>query len=244
MSPLLACLAVALYSPTQSDALSELAAKQGIRIEIRNAAFTDQAKGYVISGGSVSESNMEKYKSLWVREWSRYSKDLLRQAKVDVVTFAEKLSVDGQIRAAVPAFDLRAMYYDPELGSKYPDYQRSVIHHEFFHTLDERMGKLKRDPEWTALNSPGFKYGDGGEKMRTNGVGNLSDKFAGFLTQYGTASLAEDKAELYAHLLVDPGEVAARLKNDSVLAKKVELLKKRLQEYSSNFTPDFWSSGN
>ena len=42
----------------------------------------------------------------------------------------------------------RARYYDPALGSYNAHYQRVVIHHEFFHMVDERMKLLNIDPEW------------------------------------------------------------------------------------------------
>jgi hypothetical protein len=121
-----------------------------------------------------------------------------------------------------------------------PAYQRSVIHHEFFHMMDERMGVMRKDPAWAALNPPSFKYGSGGAKMRTNGVGDLNSDIPGFITKYGTSAIEEDKAELYAHLIIDPVFVANEAKSDPVLTKKIALLKSRMAKYHPTFSAKFW----
>lgn len=232
----LALVGFAVSSPDFKD----IEAKFGHRVDVRQSAFTDPARGYKIQGIAAGKEAIEKYAPLWIKEWSRYPGGLMAKAKVSRVVFAEKLSLNGQIRAAVPAFDLDAMYFDPALGAHSPGYQRSVIHHEFFHMMDYRMGKLKVDPEWAALNPQGFKYGEGGAKMRTSGVGNLTKDIPGFLTLYGTAALEEDKAELFAHLIVNPKFVMAQAETDSVLAAKIGLLKRRMREYDAGFSEEFW----
>jgi hypothetical protein len=220
--------------------LERFGAGHGIQIEIRTKAFTDKAHDYLVEGDAAASDAMQKYQILWMEEWSRYPKSLMAKAKVERIIFCEKLSLNGQARAAVPAFDINSMYYDPAVGAKSPLYQRSVIHHEFFHMLDHRMGTVVRDPEWCALNAVGFNYGSGGKTMRTNGVGNLTAEIPGFLTVYGTSAVEEDKAELYAHLIVSPRFANDQALKDPVLAAKIALLKKRLQEYSPCFDSDFW----
>lgn len=236
-----AALPIALlgFMPSASD-FKEIEAKYGHRVELRQAVFTDQARGYKIEGDAASGEAMERYAPLWIKEWSRYPSGLMAKAKVSKIVFAEKLSLNGQIRAAVPAFDLDAMYFDPALGAHSPGYQRGVIHHEFFHMMDYRMGKLKVDPEWAALNPKDFKYGEGGAKMRTSGVGNLTKDIPGFLTLYGTSAMEEDKAELFAHLIVSTKYVMDQAEKDPVLAAKIELLKKRMKEYDAGLNDDFW----
>jgi hypothetical protein len=106
--------------------------------------------------------------------------------------------------------------------------------------LDERMDRLYGDSEWTRLNQPDFKYGNGGENMRTSGVGELSDKVAGILTPYSQASSMEDKAELFAHMIVDGPYVRKRMETDPILTAKVALIKKRLEAYDPGLGPDLW----
>jgi hypothetical protein len=134
------------------------------------------------------------------------------------------------------------MYFDTTLGNYNPPYQRSVIHHEFFHMIDNLQKKLRKDPEWGALNRPEFHYGRGGETVRNLGAGVLTHNLPGFLTPYAMSAIEEDKAELYSHLLVDPDYVRSLIKADPVIAAKVTLLKSRLKAWDSQFNEDFWSS--
>jgi hypothetical protein len=220
--------------------LSDIGGKYGLKIEVKQEAFTKQADGYTVSGSTATKDAMEKYAALWIKEWQVYTPSVMTKAKVTRIVFCEGLKVGDQVRAAVPAFDLNAMYYDPKLGFYSPPYQRNVIHHEFFHMIDQRMGIMKKDPEWAALNPKDFKYGAGGKYMRTNGVGNLTTEIPGFLTPYATSALEEDKAELFSHLIVDSKFVIERIGKDPILAAKASLLKKRLQAFDPCFSDGFW----
>jgi hypothetical protein len=224
-------------------AVAEVGKTQHLDIEIRSEGFADRARGYVVTGDKASPEVMEKYAKLWAIEWSKYSADVMRKARVNKIVFCEALALSGQARAAVPAFDLNTMYYDPALGSYSPSYQRGVIHHEFFHMMDQRMKTLDRDKAWGALNAKGFRYESGGDKMRTPGVGNLTKAIPGFLTLYGTSAMEEDKAELYAHLITDPGFVEEQAKTDLILAAKIGLLKRKLAEFDPWFGDSFWPKG-
>ncbi len=225
----------------RADSVKDVCEKMHLTLDVRSADFSDQGRGYKVTGGQVTENSMQKYSDLWVKEWSKYSSAVFEKAKVTKVVFGEKLSFSGQVRAAVPAWDLNTMYYDPALGNYNPNYQRNVIHHEFFHMMDYRMGKLSRDPEWAKLNPKSFHYGSGGAKMRDPKVGVLTSEIPGFLTMYGTAAIEEDKAELYSHLLIDPDFVAKQAAKDTVLAAKIALLKSRMSAWDPVFNADFWT---
>ncbi len=236
----MSALLLSLVLAGSSAGLAETASAHGIEAVIPSADFVHKARGYEVSGGKPDSDSLVKYARLWIAEWNLYPEGLMKKAKVKKVVFAEKLRVGEQFRAAVPAFDLDSMYYDPAYGAGRGIYQRSVVHHEFFHMMDQRMGILYTDPEWAALNSSDFRYGSGGAKMREPGVGNLTKEIPGFLTRYGTAGVEEDKAELFAHLIVSSDFVAERAQNDSVLASKIVLLKKRLSGFHSGFNEEFW----
>lgn len=232
--------AVLLVAARPEASLENFTKDYGLRADVRRSAFTDQALGYTISGTPATDAMMAKYRDLWMREWALYPTGLMKKAKVKKIVFCEGLRVDEQYRAAVPSFDLEAMYYDPALGAGIGNYQQSVIHHEFFHMIDQRMGVLYIDKEWSALNPKGFSYGTGGANMRDENAGVLTAKIPGFLTAYGTAAVEEDKAELFAKLIVDADFVAERAKTDRVLAAKIVLLKKRLARFHTEMGSGFW----
>ncbi|MBI1333663.1 MAG: hypothetical protein GC165_12380 [Armatimonadetes bacterium] len=231
-------VAIALFQAPPD--LAKLGERLAVSIDVRSAPFSDAGKDYKVNGDQATDAAMAKYVPLFVTEWSRYTADVMRKAKVTKIVFCEKLALGQQIRAAVPAYGLDAMYYDPALGAYSPSYQKSVIHHEFFHMMDYQMGRSEVDREWVAMNPPEFQYGSGGAKMRTSGVGNLTKEIPGFITMYGTSAMEEDKAELYAHLIVDPKFVLDQAKTDAVLASKIALLKKRLFAFDSLFGQKFW----
>ena len=144
-----------------------------------------------------SPEDLTKYTKLFVSEWNRYPVSAIKTAKLKRIVICSTLKLSGQVRAAVLAFESNTMYYDTSLGNYNAAYQRLVIHHEFFHTIDFLQGNLTRDAEWYAVNPPGFQYGSGGEKVRNQGAGALTDKIPGVLTFYAKSGIEEDKAELY-----------------------------------------------
>jgi hypothetical protein len=235
LAPIVICCGLLLQG-------SPLEGKAAPRIERPEHEFTWKGDGYVVTGKPATADQLKTYEAIFNKEWALYPPTYIRKAKLDRIVFAAALSVDGQARAAVPAFDGNTMYYDPALGSYSPHYQRLVVHHEFFHMVDQRMRLLYRDAEWSKLNPVRFKYGSGGALMQTSGVGELTDKIPGFLTPYGTSAIEEDKAELFAHLIVDGTFVRKVALKDAILKRKIALLKQRLERFDSGMGESFWKN--
>lgn len=238
--PLATVLSVQLQTPR---ALIELAAKYEVEVEVIQKPYTYKSD-YRVEVDPPTQTDLDHYAALFAGEWNRYPTSAIKTAKLQRIVIGANIRMDGQVRAAVPVFEAHTMFYDTTLGAKSPDYQRSVIHHEFFHFIDELQGHMRKDPEWAALNPEGFTYGEGGEKMRTSGVGALTDKLPGFITLYSTSAIEEDKAELYAHLLVNQKFVEGRARADSVIAAKVNLLKNRMRDWDRDLVDAFWNSGS
>lgn len=235
-------LALALAQGPSSANFADVARASGLALEIVRKPQSWQGRGYKVEIQAPDLAALTKYEKLFVMEWSRYPASLFQKAKVTRLVIGSRLAMNGQFRAAVPAFETGTMYYDAEMGNHRPDYQRVVIHHELFHMIDQRMGQMRRDPEWLALNPPDFKYGSGGHNVRDLGAGELTDKLPGLLTPYAGSAVEEDKAELFAHLLVSPNFVSNRTNKDSVLDKKIRLLKRRMSTFDPNLNDDFWQS--
>lgn len=238
----LSVLVMVALAQVQAEPFADLSKTYGIPIEIAKEPFTKQARGYTISGKAPTTAELEKYAPLFIKEWTLYPPSLMKKAKVTKIVICSGLLVGEQARAACPAFDLDTMYYDPAMGHYNPHYQRLVVHHEFFHMLDERMGILRKDASWSALNSEYFKYGTGGDKMREPGVGELTPDIPGFLTRYSTSAVEEDKAEIFAHLIIDTAFVKGRADVDAVLAAKIAMLKKRVADFEAGLGDKFWPS--
>lgn len=107
-----------------------------------------------------------------------------------------------------------------------PEPLRRVTHHEVFHQIDfADDGRLDRDPAWEALNQPGFRYhGDNQTLQADPEASRLGTEVVGFLNEYSTSSVGEDKAELYSYLMVDPAMVRHRAADDDILRGKAKQL--------------------
>jgi hypothetical protein len=237
----LALAAVLLTGQNEDPALHALENTYHLKIDVLRAPLEWKGDHYVVRADPPTDKQVAAYEPTFNKEWSLYPASYVQKAEVHRIVFGVDLSMNGQIRAAVPAFDGDTMYYDPALGSYNNHYQRLVIHHEFFHMVDRRMDRLSRDAEWAKLNAPGFRYGSGGAAMRGSGVGDLTDKVTGFVTRYGTSAVEEDKAELFAHMVVDGGYIKDRIAVDPILAAKVALLRRRLSNFDPSMGDEFWN---
>ena len=94
-----------------------------------------------------------------------------------------------------------------------------ILHHEVFHVFEMWTNPLlaHADPEWAALNPPGWRYG------RDNRQGQLP---AAFLAAHAMDNLREDQATVYQFAMARPQELCA----NAVAVKKARLLRARFVE--------------
>ena len=104
-------------------------------------------------------------------------------------------------------------------------------------------GLVYKDERWQALNPADFKYGSGGKNAQeTKDTSVLTDKYPGFLNHYSTTGVEEDKAEVFANLMVEPGYLAERMKTDRVLKAKTERMRELLKDFCSDMNDKFWDT--
>ncbi len=224
-------------------ALQAVAAKFDIEIVTSNAEFPVRTTHGFIHGKAIDRDALAVYQPLFSSEFSRYPKQLVTATKLRKVVLCEDLSFDGQRRNAVPDFEHNTLYLEAKRGSYSPVYQRKVIHHEFFHMIDFADDwKLYEDSDWTKLNSTDFRYGSGGRNAQDNASTSvLTDRYPGFLNHYSTTGVEEDKAEVFANLMVEPQRVLSRANSDPVLRNKVAAMKKLLEKFCEELNSEFWS---
>jgi hypothetical protein len=195
-----------------------------------------------IAGKAADPEAVREYTCLFAPEFSLYPPDLVRRAQLRRVVLCREPSFAGQRRNAIPDFEHDVLYLDVSRGAYSKPYLRKVIHHEFFHIIDYRDdGSVYRDDRWAALNPAGFRYGNGGraaQDRRETSV--LTTRYPGFLNHYATTAVEEDKAEVFANLLVDPAYVEDRAKKDRVLRAKVERMKELLAQFCPAVNETFW----
>jgi hypothetical protein len=106
---------------------------------------------------------------------------------------------------------------------------RRTIQHELFHIFDPRIVRdQKWEDAWAANNPPGFRYS--GHSAYDGSSGRV-DQPRGFASWYARTTSFEDRAESFAHGLVDPyaGTTKKRSVLDRYLAAKQETMESWLK---------------
>lgn len=243
------CLMTAIASAQLADPesrLEELGEKYRIKIVTEGFSFPVEIGSGKIDGKDADGQDLKEYISLFVEEFSLYPPALIERSKLERIVLCGGLSFAGQYRAAIPDFANNTLYFDVSRGRNNPNYQRKVIHHEYYHIIDYRDdGLLYQDDRWAALNPADFSYGTGGKNAQhLSNTSVLTDRFPGFLNHYSTTGVEEDKAEIFANLMVEPEYVYQRASKDKVLAAKVALMKELMFDFCPAIDEKFWKKIN
>lgn len=173
-----------------------------------------------------------------VDELSLYPSGFLRASRLRRVALCTGLHENGRPIPSLPNYE-NTMLLD--VGAR-PEFVRRLIHHEVFHFADlADDDQVLSDPAWEALNPAGFDYGHGGRDMRDPAASGLTEDRPGFLTRYATSALEEDKAEVFAFLMVRPHEVARRARQDGILAAKARRIRTIVQGLDPDMDQSFWA---
>jgi hypothetical protein len=202
---------------------------------IEHPVFPVQTQDGLINGKAVPARRRltaELYHSRLGDEIRLYPDTLLKQIKLRQIVLCDELSFN-----ATKCFS----FTDVEQGTIYMNVQTNVdddrirwtIHHELFHQLDYAGdSRLDPDPAWESLNPIGFRYFADAERLQTDpAAAGRETGIKGFVNRYATASPTEDKAELYALLVVEPEEARRRLADDDVLRRKAAKIRQMIDAF-------------
>ncbi len=220
-----------------------LAEKLGIEIATGGAPSPVRTRFGQITLASADRDALEKYQPLLCGEFAIYSPNLLVRAGLKRIVLCEQLAFMGQLRNAVPDFESGTLYLEVKRGQHNTRYLRRVMHHDFFHMIDYRDdGSLYQDDLWCGLNPKDFKYGKGGQSAQDQAnTAVLSDRYPGFLNHYSTTGVEEDKAEIFAWMIVEP-DIMAERQADPTLAAKMDRIKQLMRGFSADADDRFWQT--
>jgi hypothetical protein len=225
--------------------LAQLSRDYGVAIQLATEKVRLQRRGYVVECQPLSTADLERYAPILDREFRRYPKSLFDKISLRRVIVGSGVRVESQIRAAVPDFEGATFWLDATLGGKKPAYGAHVFHHDLYHMIDEVDDVEGRmDSAWRALNDSRVQYGKGGWYMQSGNVGALRTDLPGFLTEYATSAVEEDKAETYAHLITSPAFVRRQAAKDEVLASKVARVKALVKAFEPAMGDAWWPGTN
>jgi hypothetical protein len=222
-------------------ALEELAKKYCIQV-VTQPAFPIPYGKDLITGEIAEPSDVENYAALFIEEWSLYPVEMIRKTNLRRVILCKGLAFNGQLRTALPDYYHDDLLVDIIRGRENSVYTRQILHHEFFHVVDWKDdGQVYQDERWLKLNPRSFKYGYGGPAMQGDRNSSLlTEDLPGFLTRYSTSGLEEDKAEVFAWMVMKPSYVSERAKKDPVLKAKTVRIKELVQDFCPQMDDSFW----
>jgi hypothetical protein len=155
---------------------------------------------------------------------------------LDEFTFRD-VKLAGQSFSWIPkpavAYGLNS--FKPEDANSRAFFSRTT-HHEVFHALERQFtvaGGTLFGATWDALNEPGFKYRIGPNSVSAEGQPTHTKDNAGrkgFAEPYGMNIATDDRATLYARMMVADQVFYGRLATDPILLAKT----KRVQEFFRN----------
>jgi hypothetical protein len=205
-----------------------------------------------LSATSVEAS--AKIRKLATSEFQLYPPECLRKISLRKLVFTDNISItspDGYTDTRSATLDPvnGIMIYSEALFNNFgsSDFEShrflvSIIHHEFYHYLDIKQdGTATPDPGWSALNTPGFSYGNGGRYAQTASASVWTTAYPGFVNDYSRAGADEDKAEIWAGLFARGERLNSMMANDPILRNKVALIKQRAQNLCPSMNEAFWS---
>ena len=234
-------IAVLPVSTAKPSLFAAISRKYAIQLEIANEGLrTNLLSGQQIAAEPFSSGELRRYGRCFENEFNLYPTELIGRVGLKKIVFCKKLSLESERRAAIPDFSAGALYLDINPDPYYPIYLKEVLHHEFYHMVDFRQCGLV-DELWAALNPADFKYGGGGKSAQGIATTSLlTGKYPGFLNHYSTTAVEEDKAEIFARLIVVQNYVRSRAATDEVLAIKIDSLKRSLERFCPGVAGRFW----
>jgi hypothetical protein len=135
------------------------------------------------------------------RALRKYPNTFLKKNLVRVF-LVNNLLVDGQPCGGVNAPETKTIYVDLDNldSGEVAAWSEETIHHEFAHLLADNHPRRISMEAWSALNNPGFKYGNGGtDAIRIGKDGDeITPKYLsqGFVEEYSKSDPSEDFATL------------------------------------------------
>ncbi len=235
---------------TDHAGLSKLGEKYGLTV------ITDSTKddGY-ITFGPTDNAQRRVSLELLESELGLYDPEVIKASQLQRLILCTHLSDRGHPvngLAEVGRFVVDTLVLNVTAITRHWEQTRGTLHHEIFHAIDYRDGSQHYlDPEWRKLNRLDYKYNDSLQftagEVYSDAIyfppfdfNNLPDTPRGFLNQYATESVHEDKAVVYSWLIVRYQELERIAQQDDISAKKVTYMKELLAKFHPSFNAAFW----
>ena len=213
----------------------------GVALVAGDAAFPVKLEAGVIAAKNVLPGDIDLYLYLFRKEFGKYPATLFPLVGLKRVVFCRDLTFKGAARAAVADSEHGALYLDVRSGVYSSAYRHKVVHREFFQLIAAASRDGSGDAGWVALNPAGTLYGRGKPVAPGDNAGAvITHPTAGFINAIAQTSVDEDKAQIFANLMVNDLKTRLLLRQDTVLVAKIQLLKEQLRQFCKEADASFW----
>src|SRR5450432_1285563 len=209
----------------------------GIEVLTPERAFQLESGSAALTGRPAGARSIEQALMPLASELARYPRAFLQRARFRRLILCAGLREGENAIPSLPNYH-GALLVDVDADAPF---LRRLVHHEVFHFADYADDdQLSRDPAWEALNDRYFVYGSGGRFLRHPGAGRFSETYPGFVSEYATSALEEDKAETFAMRMVLPHALDARAERDAIVRAKSIAIEAQLRKLSSALDDRFF----
>ena len=214
------------------SALGAAASRSIVTINVDDPGLPSTTRDGTLRGiglGDQSKFARDFYRQLIDEQLGHYPTALSERIGLKQIVLCKNLTFESAPCNAFADVERGVLYLCVDGGFD-ADQIKKTLHHEIFHQVDFADDRsLASDPRWEALNPPGFSYSRDSQRLQADPSASLlDDSLPGFLNRYSTSSPAEDKAELYSFMVVDPETVRRRASEDDVIRRKADLIRAAL----------------
>ena len=204
---------------------------KGIKFLIPSKNFSAGLGVNSINCEKTEKDQLKKKFLLIKNNMGPYDKNFIKKINLKFIVLCKNLTVSD-----IPAIG----FANPEMktvilntNSRDNIFKR-VLHHEIFHIIHKNFKDHFSEIRWMEFNRPGFKYSKCSTCKEYVGLFplNLTD---GFYTNYAKTSVSEDMAETFSFLVLNDEYSRKKIKEDSILKNKTNLIKEDIFKIYKGF---------
>lgn len=192
----------------------------GIDVSFASSRFNVGISNGAILGDAVDPKQRPSLAQRVCAEVLKYPPAFLLEVQLQRIVLCSDLSLTGRRSAGLADHESRTIYLDVSPYVVGSSLLETTLHHELFHLID---GPRWNDEAWLACNPPTFVF-------PPEGLPLAETPPEGFVSSYATTAPWEDKAELFAAVMVDPVGTLRKSECDGILRRKLALMRSRMDE--------------
>ena len=179
--------------------------------------------------------SLNEFYKIFQKEFCKYAPELVKKSGVKRIYLVKNMTWNNNPLPGFPDGDMNNITYDIKLGMSNLIYKKHIIHHEFYHIIENNIfgTAFYKDPKWIEIGNK-FNYGDGGIDAygKNTDVYSLNHPYPGMINLYSTYAVEEDKAEIFSILFMpEELEITSKwCKDDNILNNKIKYMKKFIKQ--------------